>query len=159
MITVRLQIGDGQIVDTQDYGLIYLSADNVLSAPTKAFEKTTYPEQNGENLLPKTCDEAFDYKTVFFVKADGAIENANKKISDFNALLYTQQTGEDTKEYKQVTFYNDYKRVKIVGYPQPIHQATQFWRDKNNRVLDVVVVEWTIRVPNPSLCDFNIAEQ
>lgn len=155
MIKVRLQIGDGDIVDTADeYGLIYVSADSRFNAPIKAFEKTTYPEQEGENILAKTVDDAFDYKVTWFIKADGSLGNANTVIARFNSLLCTKEG--DIKTFKQVTFYNDYKKVKIVGTPSPIQEATEFWRDANGKQHDVVCVEWVIRVSKPSLCDFNI---
>lgn len=156
MITVRLQIADGDIKDTaSEYGLVYLEADSRLAAPIKAFEKSTYAEQPGSNLDPKTVDDEFDYKVKFFVKANGDLDNANAVISNFNALLYTENT-DNIKTFKQVTFYNDYKKVKIVGYPSPISEATEFWRDSMGRQADVVCVEWTIHVNNPTLCDFNI---
>ena len=155
MITARLKIGDGSIVDTQTYGLIYLDSDKRTAAPTKGFEATSYPEEEGEHIIPKTVDAAFEYKVKFFIQAS-ALEDANAKIDAFNALLYTTTQGSDVKTYKQVEFYNDYKRHKIVGYPQPVAEPTDFWRDTTNQVNDVVVVEWTIRVTKPSLCDFSI---
>lgn len=155
MIKVRLQIGDGSIVDTEtQYGFIYLDSDKRVGPPSKGFEKTSYPEEEGEHILPKTVDDAFDYKVKFFVQA-GSLANANAKITAFNSALYTK-TG-DVKTYSQVTFYNDYKRHKIVGYPSEIAEAEEFWRDRKNQVNDVVVVEWNIRVTKPSLCDFNLA--
>ena len=156
MITVRLQIVDGDIKDTaSEYGLVYLEADSRLAAPIKAFEKSTYAEQPGSNLDPKTVDDEFDYKVKFFVKADGDVNNANAVISEFNKLLYSEDK-DKIKTFKQVAFYNDYKKVKIVGYPSPISEATEFWRDSMGRQADVVCVEWTIHVNNPTLCDFNI---
>lgn len=156
MITVRLQIADGDIKDTaSEYGLVYLEADSRLAAPIKAFEKSTYAEHPGSNLDPKTVDDEFDYKVKFFVKANGDLDNANAVVSNFNALLYTENT-DNIKTFKQVTFYNDYKKVRIVGYPSPISEATEFWRDSMGRQADVVCVEWTIHVNNPTLCDFNI---
>lgn len=156
MITVRLQIADGNIVDTADtYGLVYISADSRFAAPIKEFEKTSYPEQEGENILAKTVSDAFDYKVTWFVKADGSLGNANAVIVRFNSLLYTQEG--DVKTFKQVTFYNDYKKVKIVGTPSLIQEATEFWRDANGKQHDVVCVEWVIRVSKPSLCDFNLS--
>lgn len=157
MITVRLKIGDGNgdPVDTQTYGLIYLDSDKRVGAPTKGFEKTAYPEEEGEHIIPKTVDDAFDYTVKFFVQGT-SLEDANAKIDAFNALLYTQEQGSDIKEFKQVEFYNDYKRHKIVGYPQPIAEAQDFWRDRRNQVNDVVIVEWTIRVIKPSDCDFSL---
>lgn len=157
MIRVRLQIGDGEILDTMDgYGLVYVSSDHRFEAPIKEFEKTSYPEQEGENISAKTVDDAFDYKVTWFVKANGSLGNANAVIAKFNALLYDKV--DDIKTYKQVAFYNDYKKVKIVGTPSPIQEATEFWRDANGKQHDVVQVEWIIRVSKPSLCDFNLTE-
>lgn len=158
MIKVRLQIGSGQIVDTeQRFGLVYLDSDKRVGAPSKGFEKTSYPEEEGEHILPKTVDDAFDYKVKFFVQAD-SLANANAKIAAFNRALHDNPDGLGLKEYYQVTFYNDYKRHKIVGYPYEIAEAEEFWRDRTNQVNDVVVVEWTIRVTKPSLCDFNLSQ-
>lgn len=157
MIRVRLQIGDGDIADTADnYGLVYISADSRFAAPIKEFEKTSYPEEEGEHILNKTVSDAFDYKVTWFVKADGSLDNANAIIARFNSLLYTQEG--DMKTFKQVIFYNDYKKVKIVGIPSPIQEATEFWRDSQSKQHDVVQVEWVIRVSKPSLCDFNLTE-
>ena len=156
MIKVRLQIADGAIEDTADkYGLVYLKADNRFAAPTKGFETSKYAEQPGSNINPKTVDDEFDYKVEFFVKANGDLGNANAVIANFNSLLYIQDA-DKIKTFKQVTFYNDYKKVKIVGYPTPIAEATDFWRDSNGNAADVVCVEWTIKVNDPTLCDFNI---
>lgn len=155
MIRVRLQIAEGDILDTADnYGLVYLSADNRFAAPIKQREVTTYAEQEGENISTKTVDDAFDYKVTWFVKADGSLDNANDIIARFNSLLYTQDG--DVKTFNQVSFYNDYKKVKIVGTPSPIQEATEFWRDAQGKQHDVVQVEWVIRVHKPSLCDFNL---
>jgi len=161
MINVRLQIGSGEVVDTAEtYGLVYLDSDKRVGAPSKGFEATSYPEEDGEHIIPYSVDAAFDYKVKFFVQATSLV-NANAKIEAFNSALYDYLTDENetptpVKMYKQVTFYNDYKRHKIVGYPMEISEATEFWRDRTNQVNDVVVIEWTIRVNKPSLCDFSI---
>ena len=155
MIKVRLQIDDGDILDTIDaYGLVYVSSDHRFEAPIKEFDKTSYPEQEGENIIAKTVSDAFDYKVKWFVKADGKLANANAVIARFNSRLYTQEGY--VKSFKRVTFYNDYKKVKIVGTPSLIQDATEFWRDANGKQHDVVCVEWVIRVSKPSLCDFNL---
>lgn len=155
MIKVRIKIGDGSIVDTTTYGLIYLDSDKRIGAPAKDYEAVTYPEEEGEYIIPKTVDAPFDYKVKFFIQAD-SLQNANAKIKAFNALLFTQASGSDVKTFKQVEFYNDYKRHKIVGYPQPMAEATEFWQDRKSQLNDIVVLEWTIRVTKPSLCDFNL---
>ena len=155
MLKVRLKIGDGEITDTLAYGFVYLDSDRRVGPDSKGFESTAYPEEEGEHIIPKTVDAAFDYKVKFFIQGT-SLEDANAKIDAFNKLMYTQEDESDVKTYKQVEFYNDYKRHKIVGYPLPISEATDFWRDLNNQVNDVVVVEWTIRVTKPSLCDFSL---
>lgn len=159
MITARIKIGDGSIVDTQTYGLVYLDSDKRVGAPTKGFESTSYPEEEGEHILAKTVDAAFDYKVKFFIQAS-SLKDVNKRIKEFNEQLYTVETGSgtgDVKVFKQVEFYNDYKRHKIVGYAQPMAEAEDYWRDPKNQVNDVAVVELTIRVNKPSLCDFALS--
>jgi len=156
MLTVRIKIGDGQIKDSiAGYKLWYVSSDLRLGADVKDFDTTTYPEQEGENIIPKTVDAPFDYKVKFYVKADGSLDNANTVIKAFNDALYTADSN-GVKTFKQVSFYNDYKKVLIVGYPKPIALAAQFWRDSKGNDHDVVVVEWVIRVNKPSLCNFNL---
>jgi len=158
MLTARIKIVGTHTnpVDTTTYGLVYLDSDKVTGAPSKGFESTSYPEEEGEHIIPKTVDAAFDYKVKFFIRAT-SLKDANTLIKEFNAALYTTAQGSDVKTYSQVEFYNDYKRHKIVGYPQPIAEATDFWRDMRNQLNDVVVVEWTIRVNKPSLCDFAVS--
>lgn len=157
MIKVRLNIGNDETLPKETiggYGLVYVSSDHRFEAPIKEFEKTSYPEQEGENIIAKTVSDAFDYKVIWFIKADGSLGDANKVIANFNSLLYT--TDGNIKTFKQVAFYNDYKKVKIVGTPSLIQEATEFWRDANRKQHDVVCVEWVIRVSKPSLCDFNL---
>lgn len=158
MINVRLQIGkNGTAYDTYSrWGLIYLSSDHRFEAPLKKRESTTYAEQEGENLDTRSVRDAFDYKVKFLVTCDGkGKECANAKIAAFNADLYDIVTGSDILDYKEVTFYNDYKRVKIVGIPSPIAEATDFYR-RESLGMDCVQVEFTIRVCDPGKCDFNI---
>lgn len=156
MIKVRVKIGSGNVVDTEStYGLVYLDSDKRFGAPSKGFEATSYPEEEGEHIVPKAVDAAFDYKVKFFVRST-SLSNANALISAFNSALHGTASATGEKEYYQVEFYNDYKKHKIVGYPNEIAEATEFWRDPSNQVNDVVVVEWTIRVNKPSLCNFNL---
>ena len=160
MIRVRIKIGDGSILDTETaYGFVYLDSDKRVGPESKGFESTSYPEEEGEHIIPKTVDAAFDYKVKFFIQAS-SLRNANERITDFNNLLYDYaDENSDVKVFKQVEFYNDYKRHKIVGYPQPIAEATDFWRDRKNQVQDIIIIEFTIRVTKPSLCDFNLVSE
>lgn len=158
MLTARIKIydRDEEPVDTRNYGLVYLSSDNIMGAPVKGFEETSYPEEEGVNICPRTVDDAFDYTVTFFIKAD-SIDNANEKIRKFNSYLSSQPLiGSKVRSFKKVEFYNDYKRQKIVGYPKPISEAKDFWRDNRNQVNDIVIVEFTIRVTKPSDCNFSL---
>lgn len=159
MLTARIKIGSGSTVNMADtYGLVYLDSDKIFWPETKGFESTSYVEQEGENILPKTVDAPFDYKVKFFVQsATGELNDINHRIKTFNEALYTQAQNEDVKTFKQVTFYNDCKRVKIVGYPKPISEAIEFWRDPSSQVNDIAIVEFTIRVNSPKLCNFESA--
>jgi hypothetical protein len=160
MIRVRLQIGNGKIVDTYDeYRLIYVGVKEHIFAPeTNGFEKTTYAEEDGENIDNRTTFKPFDYVVQFLVEAENSdIDNANKRIAAFNSKLYSEQTVDtDIKTFNQVTLYNDDDKVKIVGYPTTISKATSFWRDRRGRLHDAVQVEWTIRVDKPGKCDFEL---
>ena len=144
--------------DTFDeFGLVYLDSDKRVGSDIRPLESISYPETPGEYVLPKTVPAAFDYKIKFFIQADST-DNANKKIKEFNSKLYTTSQGSSVRTYRKVKFRNLYKRHEIVGYPQEIALATDFWRDKSNQVNDVVIVEWTIRVTEPQNCNFNYTE-
>lgn len=155
MIKVRLQIGNGKPLDTAEhYGLVYLNGSRRFEAPLKEIEKTSYPEQEGENSINKTVRDAFDYEIEWFIQCYSSFNNANEVIAAFNTKLYTQEG--DVMTFNQVSFYDDYKRVLIVGRPSLIDEASEFWRDRQGKLHDVVKVKWTIRVTKPSLCNFNL---
>ena len=158
MIRVRLQLnGDKEpkYTDTE-HGLIYVASDDRFDAPIKPFEKTSYPEQSGENIYNKTVSDAFDYKVTWLITANKDLGYANSIIQTFNSKLFTVSNG--IKTFHNILFYNDYKRVGIIGIPSPISEATEFWRDINGNQHDVVKVEWTIRVNDPDACVFNLDE-
>lgn len=159
MITARIQIGDGQILDTYEgYGLIYKESDTRMEAPIKSRDTTSYVEEAGEHIDPRTVQDAFDYKVQFIVEAPNKnLQNANAKIAAFNMSLYTQATDSDIRTYKEVVFYDDYKRVKIVGLPEPIAEPEEFYRRQNGNAMDCVVGVLTIRVSDPTKCDFNMS--
>lgn len=160
MPRVRLKIGDGDgtpvYIDTE-YGLSYLSSDNRMAADIKDYESVSYPEEEGEHILPKTVDAAFDYNVRFYVRCD-SLNDANSRIAAFNADLYEKDEN-GVKTFRRVYLYNDYKRTLIVGYPKPISTVTEFLRDQSGKATDFAVVEWTIRVTKPSMCDFNMRTQ
>lgn len=158
MIRSRLQIGDGSIVDTYDaYKLIQMESDTRFEAPIKKRDVTSYAEEAGGHVDPRTVQDAFDYKVTFIIEAPNSnLENANAVIATFNKKLYTQEAASGVRTYKEVTFYNDFKRIKIVGIPEPIQEAKSLYRRQNGDVMDCAQVEWTIRVSDPTKCDFNL---
>ena len=162
MIRVRIAFGDGDgsgvVYDTYDkYGLIYISSDDVTEAPLKSMDTTEYANEAGEHIDRRAAQNAFDYKVKFAVEGyNKNLDNANAKIDVFNKAMYTTKSGSDIRTFKEVTFYDDYKRVKIVGIPKPVNKPTDFYRKENGQELDCVQFEFTIRVADPRKCDFNL---
>lgn len=158
MINVRMKIGDGAIEDTfTAHKLIYLKADHRTEAPIKKREATSYAEEAGEHTDPRTVQDAFDYKVTFIIDGQNTyLASVNAIIAAFNAKLYTQAQGSDIRTYKEVAFYNDFKRVKIVGLPEPIAEPKEMKRSKNG--YDFAEVEFVIHVGDPTKCDFNLGE-
>lgn len=156
MIQSRLQIADGDILNLYDgYKLIHMETDTRFEAPIKKRDTTSYAEEAGEHTDPRTVQDAFDYKVTFIVEAPNKdLTNANAVIDEFNRKLYTQDG--EIRTYKEITFYNDFKRIKIVGLPEPIQKAKSLYRRQNGEVMDCAQVEWTIRVSDPTKCDFNL---
>lgn len=157
MINVRIKIGDGAIEDTfTAHKLIYKESDHRVEAPIKKRDVTSYAEEAGEHADPRTVQDAFDYKVTFIIDGQNTdLANVNAIIAAFNAKLYTQPANSDIRTYKEVTFYNDYKRVKIVGLPEPIAECKELYRTVNG--YDCAIVEFTIRVSDPTKCDFNLS--
>lgn len=156
MINVRIKIGDGAIEDTfTAHKLIYIDADNRTEAPIKKRDTTSYAEEAGEHTDPRTVQDAFDYKVTFIIDGqDKDLKNVNAIVAAFNAKLYTTEAGSAIRRYKEVTFYNDFKRVKIVGLPDPIAEPKEMKRSRNG--FDYAEVELTIHVSDPGKCDFNL---
>ncbi len=160
MINSRIQIENGAIEDFyKKWGFIYVSSDNRFAAPEKKRDVSSYAEHAGENNDPRTVDDAFDYSAKFLIEAPNKnLVNANSKIKAWNDAVRELTAGSDIKRCKTITFYNDYKRVKIIGIPEIIADVDEndFYRRQDGRIMDCVVVKLTIHVSNPSLCDFDL---
>lgn len=154
-IRVRMQIEGGGIEDSYTkWGFIYVDSDHRTAAPEKERETTSYAEEEGEHTDLRTVDAPFDYTVNFIIETPNTNkENANVKIKAFNDAIRNVSNG--IKRCKSITFYNDYKRVKIVGIPEIIDEPKEFYRQKNGNVLDCVMIELKIHVTKPSLCDFS----
>lgn len=160
MINSRIQIEDGAIEDFYTkWGFIYMRGDHRFAAPEKKRDTTSYVEEAGEHTDPRTVDDAFDYSAKFLIEAPNQnLVNANSKIRSWNEAVRERTTGSDIKRCKTVTFYDDYKRCKIVGIPEIIAEVDEsdYYRRQNGNIMDCVVVELKIHVSNPKLCDFDM---
>lgn len=156
MIRVRLKIGGGAIEDTfEAHKLIYLESDHRTEAPIKKRDSTSYAEEAGEHTDPRTVQDAFDYKVRFIIDGQNTDpKSVNAIVAAFNAKLYTQPADGDIRTYREVTFYNDFKRVKIVGLPEPIAEPKEMKRSRKG--YDFAEVEFVIHVSDPRKCDFNL---
>lgn len=157
MISVRIKIGDGAVEDTfAAHKLIYLSADNRTEAPIKKRDASSYAEQAGDNVDRRTVQDSFDYKVTFIIDGQNTdLDNVNAIIAAFNRKLYTQPADSDIRTYKEVAFFNDFKRVKIVGIPEPIAEPKEMKRSRNG--FDFAEVEFVIHAKDPTKCDFNLS--
>lgn len=159
MITSRIEIaGDLEVSDMYErFGFIYKDSDTIFSPPEKKRDTTSYAEEHGEHSDTKTVYDAFDYAVRFVIETPNRnLTNANSKIKAFNAAIRASILGSSMLTCKTVTFYNDYKRCKIVGIPSPIETASTFYRRSDGSAMDCVEVELKIRVTDPTLCDFDM---
>lgn len=139
------------------WGFIYIESDKRTAPPEKKRETTTYAEQEGENVDPRTVDDVFDYKVKFLIECPNYnIDNANRKIKAFNDAIRSVDPQTGIKTCRRITLWNYYKRVKITGIPEIIAEPTEFYRDNRGQQLDCVLFELTIHVDKPSDCDFAI---
>lgn len=160
MITSRIQIENGAIEDFyKKFGFIYMSGDHRFAAPEKKRDKSSYAEEAGEHEDPRTVDDVFDYTAELLIEAPNEnLVNANSKIKAWNDAVRERKSGSDVKRCRTITFYDDYKRCKIVGIPEIIEEVNKddYYRCQTGDVLDCVVVKLKIHVCNPGLCDFNM---
>lgn len=156
MMTSRIKIADLPVEDFfKKWGFIYIDADERTEAPIKARDTTSYAEEPGEHLDPRTVPDAFDYSAQFLIVCPNRnLDNANEKIAAFNRALYSTDPDSGVRTYKRVTFYNDHNRVVISGIPAPIAEPKDFYRRDDGSVMDCVQVELKIRVDKPELCVF-----
>ena len=150
---IRLQIeGDPVIYNTQEKWDLHLGkSTDIFYPPMKDFESEEYPELHGEILYPYTTFKSFDYVVSFIYV--GSLLEANAKIKELFDSLYVPVLGrEDLLRAKQVTVFNDYKGVKIVGYPTSSKFSEYIWQEETG----VIRFDFSLKVAKPQLCDFNM---
>ncbi len=159
MIRTRIQIGDGPIEDVfKKWGLIYIESDNRTEAPIKSRYTSSYAGKAGIHMDARTVQDAFDYTVTFLIECPNKdFENANTKIAAFNKALYTKVYGSDIRRYKEVTFFNDYKRIKIVGIPDPIDEPKKLYRCQDGLATDYAEIVLKIHVNDPKKCIFDMS--
>lgn len=163
MMRADIQIENGQRQDTRDaFGFIYLSSDKWLAAPTRAYETTSYAEEAGEHIDPRTVETAFDFKIalateVFANQIEDGI-HVNTRIAALNDAMFAKSADSDILTARQVTIYDLTKHRKIVGYPKRISEP----RDEDvfyAHNQEFAVVELNLRVTDPKLCDFDFSDE
>lgn len=159
MIRSRIQIEDGEIWDFQErFGFIYLDADERTAADEKEDAVSSYAGEAGEHRDGRTVEAPFDYKVKFLVEAKNSdVANVNVLIYTFNDAIRESVDGtSDVKRKKEITFYNDYNGVMIVGYPEVVSVPEEVYHSRVYGDLDFAVIELKIRVSDPRKCIFNL---
>ena len=157
MIKSKIKIEDGAIYDFYDkWGFKYLEGDKRLAPDEKGCESTSYAEEPGEHIDPRTVDAPFDSTARFLVEAPNRdLGNVNRKIAAFISAVRGTAHG-DVKYKKEISFYDLRNRVKITGYPEVIAVPTEVYRSRTIGQMDFAVVELTIHVADPRKCDFKL---
>lgn len=155
MIRAKIQIEDGLSKDTfNEWGLIYKIGDRRFSPPEKKIDEVSYPEEQGVHIDERTVYDKFDYTVSFIISGSYGI--ANDKIQAFNKAIREESSSLGVHRCKKITLYDYYKRCKIVGYPQLLEEVKESDYRRCKGQDDFVIVDLTINVVNPSLCDFNL---
>ena len=155
MIRAKIQIEDGLSKDTfSEWGLIYKVGDRRFSPPEKKIDEVSYPEEQGVHIDERTVYDKFDYTVSFIIS--GSYGTANDKIQAFNKAIREESSSLGVHRCKMITLYDYYKRCKIVGYPQLLEEVKESDYKRRKGQDDFVIVDLTINVVNPSLCDFNL---
>lgn len=159
MINSLMQIEDGEVFDAFDrYGFIYKSSDRRFSPPEKKRDVTSYAEEDGEHVDPRTVYDVFDYNVEFVIDTTNEdLVNVNSKIAAWNRDVRVTNDYNSIRRCKTITFYDYYKRCKIVGTPEIIESVDEDKYHRRYRGLDCVVIGLKIHVSEPSKCDFNLS--
>lgn len=158
MIRSKIQIEGGEVKDFyEEFGFIYLDADERTAAPEKEDAVSSYAEQDGENRDGRTVKAPFDYTAKFLIEAPNKdLTNVNVKIGNFNRAVRETTANSDVARKMEIAFYNILNRVKIVGTCEPIAEPKECYHSNKYGAMDFAVVELKIRVSHPEKCDFEL---
>lgn len=158
MIRAKIQIENSVPKDTYaEWGLIYKVGDRRFSPPEKKVDEVSYPEEAGVHISEKTVYDKFDYTVSFIISTKYG--DANEKISNFNKAIRENDSTTEVHRCKQIILYDYYKRCKIVGYPKLLEEVKESEYKRRKGQDDFVVIDLTINVVKPNLCDFNLSVQ
>jgi hypothetical protein len=122
-----------------------MESPDIIIPGLREYETEVYPEHDGVIIYPYTTHEAFEYTCKFLYM--GTLEQLNNSIWHLWNELFDTYTAE-TKRAKETTLYNDYKAVKVVGYPQAMTGEDFKQLDPNG----LWETNFTIYVADPSKC-------
>lgn len=134
----RIKIGDDPIIQLESIGMYIVDSDKIFSSPQMDYEIQNYPELGKSIIYPVTYDKPFEYEIKI-----GVIGNINERINSLSQY----------SRGKIIEIYNDYTKIKIVGFIKSISKADKFNRNKD---FGAATFSMIITVNNPSLCDFEL---
>lgn len=154
MIRASIQIDSGDIQDSvEGYNLIYMESDSHMAAPNKPYDTTSYIEEAGEHIDPRTVEAAFDFtiKFVAEVRPEDGESSVNSIIKQLNDAMFTRSASGMLTAHR-VTVYDHYKNRRITGYPQPISEPDGYYNVYGHQF---AIIALELRVNDPPDCDFD----
>lgn len=148
MTGLRLRIGDGDVFDPRlNYGMELMEAENRFGPPKKAHAVSSYIDEPGEHIDPRTVADAFDYKIKVLITARRP-DTVATVINAFNGdIKETDEGGVD--RYKTLSIILPGMDIMIAGIPDPIETPEDFFTWRNEQC---AVAEIKVRVNDPSKC-------
>lgn len=144
-----LQIENGAIIDMERMGFFLMKSPDLLVPKQRNYETESYPEIDGQKIYPKTTYEQFDYKVKMLFMGD--LDTMNEAIRDLWKLFFTTTSGTSIRTAKEITIYNYYKDIAIVGYADEMPGSDTFievekgvWIfDLNIKVMEPARITWS----------------
>lgn len=144
---LRLQIEDGDIVNLESMGFHLMESTNVVVPPQRDYETEDFPENDGVKVYKRVAYKSFDYTVKLLYMGD--LDGLNEAIRAFwNSMFSGAGFGDDTRVPYNITLYNDYKAVAMVGIAKSISDMEQIIEVRKG----CYILEFTMLVPEPKKC-------
>lgn len=147
---IRLSIDGATPIDLREQGFYLLESPHMLVPPQRNYEEERYPEKDGALIYPKTSYEPFDYTVKLEYCGDRA--SLNTAIRNLWNSMFDEALGLRTA--KQITLYNDYDGVVIVGYAKAAEGDDMTIFQTTSITEGWWAFDFTLRVVRPDLCTF-----